>query len=107
MQRALRYDGLLPQALRKEKGGGRSAGPVTVEELRQIQAYVASHRTDSTPFDIIIEGETPGDDRQKAAEIVIQWAEAGATWWLEAPWDAETLDDVRMRIQQSPPFIER
>ena len=118
MQRTLRYDGLLPQVLKSADGkfavgkfavGKFAAGTapvaqrVDLADLRAIRAYVDAQRSDSETFDIVIEGDTPGDDRQEAARVVAQWAEAGATWWLEAPWDAETQDDVRQRIRQGPP----
>lgn len=103
MQRALRYDGLLPQVLKPTKGTGHSAQRVDLADLHTIRAFIAEQHTDPTSFDIIIEGDTPGDDKQEAAELVAQWAEAGATWWLEAPWDADTQADVLKRIQQGPP----
>jgi hypothetical protein len=41
---------------------------------------------------------------------VRQWAEAGATWWLEAmwsaPWDKGDLRGVLNRIRQGPPRID-
>ncbi len=103
MQRALRYDGLLPQILKPIEGTGRSAQRVDLADLRTIQAFIAEHHTAPTSFDIVIEGETPGDNKQEATELVAQWAEAGATWWLEAPWEADTQADVLKRIQQGPP----
>lgn len=103
MQRALRYDGLLPQVLKLTEGTGRSAQRVDLADLRTIRAFVAEHHTGSTPFDIIIEGETPGEDKQEATQIVRQWAEAGATWWLEATWEADTQADVLKRIRLGPP----
>ena len=102
MQRVLRYDGLLPQVLKPTGGTSRSAQRADIGDVRAMRAYITTHRTDPTPFDIVIEGETPGDDRQEAARIVTPWAEAGATWWLEALWDADTQDQVRQRIQQGP-----
>jgi hypothetical protein len=99
----LRYDGLLPQVLKPADGAAPVAQKVDLDDLRTIRAYVAAQRAGSETFDIVIEGDTPGDNRQEAARIVAQWAEAGATWWLEASWDAETQDDVRKRIQQGPP----
>ncbi len=105
MQRVLRYDGLLPQVLKPTEGTSRSAQRADIDDLRAMRAYITTHRTDPAPFDIVIEGETPGDDRQEAAKIVTPWAEAGVTWWLEAFWDADTQDQVRQRIQQGPPDI--
>lgn len=105
MQRALRFDGLLPQVLKPIGDSPPSAQKADIDDLRAMQAYIAEHRTDSTPFDIVIEGDTPGDDRQEAAMITKPWAEAGATWWLEASWDSDTQDDVHKRVQQGPPVI--
>jgi hypothetical protein len=65
---------------------------------------VAEHRSAGTPFDIVVEGETPGDDAAQAADRVGPWAQAGATWWNEALWGAmDDLDRVRRRIAQGPP----
>ena len=105
MQRVLRYDGLLPQVLKPAEGISRGAQQADIDDVCAMRAYIAAHRTDSTPFDIVIEGETPGDDQQGAVKIVMPWAEAGATWWLEALWDADTQGQVRQRIQQGPPDI--
>jgi hypothetical protein len=105
MRRVLRYDGLLPSVL-GEDGKARNAGP---KDIRAMQAYIAANRTETTPFDIIADGETPGDDPAQAAALVRPWAEAGATWWIEAMWGAMDLPDgqelVRRRIAQGPPQI--
>jgi alkanesulfonate monooxygenase SsuD/methylene tetrahydromethanopterin reductase-like flavin-dependent oxidoreductase (luciferase family) len=101
MRRALRYDGLLPAHMVAQ---GKFE-PVTPEVLREISAYAAQHRAGDGPYDIIVEGETPGDDAQEAASIVTPLAEAGATWWLEAMWTAPTLDHVRERLRQGPPAV--
>jgi alkanesulfonate monooxygenase SsuD/methylene tetrahydromethanopterin reductase-like flavin-dependent oxidoreductase (luciferase family) len=101
MQRTLRYDGLLPNVIGDD--GHVRMGPPTLDELRQISAYVAAHRTQTTPFDIVIEGSTPGDDRAKAAAQVQTWEEAGATWWIEADWTAPEPAKVLARIKQGPP----
>jgi hypothetical protein len=72
-----------------------------------MKAYIAANRVENTPFDIVSEGKTPGDDPQKAASIVREWAEAGSTWWIEAMWDAMgDLESIRQRIRQGPPRIE-
>ena len=103
MARALRYDGLLPN-VRNADGEPRD---VTPDDIREIAAYVAERRTQPTPFDIVMEGETPGDDPVRAASIVRPFAEAGATWWNESRWGATgDVDLVRARIHQGPPRIE-
>ena len=103
MQRALRYDGLLPNV----RGADGAPRDVTPDDIREMAAYVAERRNQSTPFDIVMEGETPGDDPAQAAAIVRPFAEAGATWWNESRWGAMSdVALVRTRIQQGPPRIE-
>ena len=103
MQRALRFDGLLPN-VRDANGGPRD---VTPDDIREMAAYVAERRNQPTPFDIVMEGETPGDDPAQAAVVVRPFAEAGATWWNESRWGAMSdVALVRTRIQQGPPRIE-
>ena len=100
MQRVLRYDGLLPNKLDQD---GRLA-EITPDDIRAMKTYIEEHRASDTPFDIVWEGRTPGEDRERGAAIVRKWEEAGATWWLEAMWESDvTMDDVRERIEQGPP----
>jgi len=103
MQRALRYDGLLPNVM-NEQGEHQ---PATPDAIREIVAYTKIHRADTTPFDIVVEGQTPGADQDAARSIVQPWADAGATWWIEALWGAPDqpvdLDGVLRRIKQGPP----
>lgn len=102
MNRALRYDGLLAA-----KVGGTATGPgVTPEDIRAMKAYVEENRGGGGAFDIIMEGETPGDEPKKAASFVRSFAEAGATWWIESPWTPPNEpDDLRRRIEQGPPRV--
>lgn len=101
MRRALRYDGLLPNKLDVTGSQAR----VMPDDIRAIKTYIAEHRALTAPFDIIIEGETPSDQPEQAAEIVRPFAEAGATWWTEARWGGNPLEEVRTRIKQGPPRI--
>jgi len=100
MRRVLRYDGLLPMVL-DENGNVRQATP---DDLRAMRAYVAAHRVETTPFDVVVEGVTPGDDPNAGAAVVRPWEEAGATWWIEAPWETPNLAEVEKRIRQGPPL---
>lgn len=102
MARVLRYDGLLPNVIR----GGKQQD-ITPDDIRTMAGYVAERRTLTTPFDIVMEGETPGDDAERAASIVHPFAEAGATWWNESRWGAmNDVELIRTRIRQGPPRIE-
>lgn len=103
MARAMRYDGLLPNKL--EADG--SHGEVTPADVRAMAEYVRERRTEPGPFDIVVEGRTPGDDEAAASAVVQPFAEAGATWWIEAMWTAPNEPaDIRTRIGQGPPRVE-
>ena len=65
MQRALRYDGLLPNVMGAD--GKVRMSPATPQEVSEMRAYVQAQRTETTPFDIVVEGETPGEDPAAAA----------------------------------------
>ena len=77
MQRALRYDGLLPNKMNPDGSAGRP----DVEDVRAMRAYVNEQRGGQRPYDIIVEGVTP-EDPGEAGSIVRPWAEAGASWWF-------------------------
>lgn len=98
MQRVLKYDGLLPAKM--EAGKFVSYTP---EDLREMIAYVESHRTEKTPFDYVVEGTTSGGEPEKASATIHPWIEAGATWWIEAMWEDTQAEHVLKRIQQGPP----
>jgi hypothetical protein len=86
-----------------------SFADMTPDDLRAMKDFIDEQRTLPTPFDIIIEGETPGDNAEKAAAIVQPLAEAGVTWWLEAVWRTPETEagaqGMRRRIVQGPPRI--
>lgn len=103
MRRALRYDGLIPNTLNPD-GTHKTTTP---EDIRAIAAYVREHRTLTTPFDIISEGETPGDDLEQAMAQIQPYIDAGITWWMETRWGASSTDEVRTRIQQGPPRVRQ
>jgi alkanesulfonate monooxygenase SsuD/methylene tetrahydromethanopterin reductase-like flavin-dependent oxidoreductase (luciferase family) len=103
MARAIHWDGLLPTVLKPRTG----AGQASPEELKHMVAYIHARRTADTPYDVIVEGETPGDQPAAARELCQPWIDAGATWWTETRWnvnrDADGLRLVHQRIEQGPP----
>ena len=102
MNRALRYDGLLAA----KTGGSAGESGLTPEDVRAMKAYVEENRPDGGPFDIVCEGETPGEDPERAASVVRPFAEAGATWWIEAPWSPPNEpEDLSRRIAEGPPRV--
>jgi hypothetical protein len=104
MRRVLRYDGLLPAIT--GKAGNVEMRPATPGEIRQMKAWIDQNRTLTTPFDIVIEGRTPGDRPEEATKIIRPYAEAGATWWLEALWDVTDQELGLARVRQGPPASE-
>jgi len=50
------------------------------------------------------------DDDRSAADTVRPWAEAGATWWIDADWSSMDRDVVReaseRRLKAGPPRID-
>jgi alkanesulfonate monooxygenase SsuD/methylene tetrahydromethanopterin reductase-like flavin-dependent oxidoreductase (luciferase family) len=102
MRRALRYDGLLPTVM-DDAGGHR---PLTLDDVRAIRQHIQDVRGQEAPYDIVVEGTTPGDRPAEAAAQVQAWEAAGATWWIEAMWeamDADGLRRVQERVRQGPP----
>lgn len=109
MQRVLRYDGLLPAKM-KDDG---SFAEVTLDDIQAMKAFIDEQRTGTTPFDIVVEGQTPGNNRRRAAAKVRPYAEAGATWWMEARWSltekmwtASGQKRILTRVKQGPPRAE-
>ncbi len=99
MNRALRYDGVLAATV----GEGPEPPGVTPETIREIREYVRE-RGKGDDFDIVWEGQTPGEDPATAASIVRPYAEAGATWWIESRWTPPNApEDLSRRVRQGPP----
>jgi hypothetical protein len=103
MRRVLRCDGLLPVCM--DENGFR---PTTPEDIRGMIAWLDANGGTRPGFDVVMEGETPADDRAKAATVVAPWVEAGCTWWLETRWEMphdtdERMRAVRDRLEAGPP----
>ncbi len=109
MQRALKYDGLLPAVIKVNQDGSKQSQQASLEQLHTIRSYIRAERGNETPFDLVIEGESPGDDPRQAAEVVRPWQEAGATWWIESLWSLadqpDGMEQVRRRVQAGPPSV--
>jgi alkanesulfonate monooxygenase SsuD/methylene tetrahydromethanopterin reductase-like flavin-dependent oxidoreductase (luciferase family) len=95
-RRAARWDGIF--ATHEQVGHTET---MTVEQLSEIVEYTSTHRAETeTPFEIVIEGQTPGPDSQIAAA----YAQAGLTWWVEKlGWFRGPLEEMRDRIESGPP----
>lgn len=101
MNRAVRYDGVLPQVIDAHPEGYAR----TFEELAK---WVRAHpHDDGTVADVIKEGHTPSDDRGAAMERVARWRDRGATWWIEANWTAMTSEALDARARSGAPHPDR
>jgi hypothetical protein len=67
-------------------------------------------------MDAVAMGVTPGDQPERAAEIIASYADAGCNWWIEDispygygmawdayPWPDEMAARLEERIHQGPP----
>ena len=74
-----------------------------VEQLRQLRA---ADGASMEGYDVVVEGDSYGEfDAAKGAPS--QWAEAGATWWIESWWDVppgpEGVAEITHRVAAGPP----
>jgi alkanesulfonate monooxygenase SsuD/methylene tetrahydromethanopterin reductase-like flavin-dependent oxidoreductase (luciferase family) len=107
LQRAARWDGLLPAVIE----GGQGRGIKRPGELAGIVAQVRDLRDRAglggEPYDVIIEGDSSGEFIQLDPPDPRAWEDAGATWWMESWWNLEKgaggLAELRRRIQSGPP----
>jgi hypothetical protein len=104
MRRVTRCDGILPEG--KQTDG--TSFNVSPEDVRAIQTYVQERRTLGSPFDIVIQNESPGEDPPQARALSQPWEAAGATWWIENPWASKWLAEkdenaLERRVLQGPP----
>jgi alkanesulfonate monooxygenase SsuD/methylene tetrahydromethanopterin reductase-like flavin-dependent oxidoreductase (luciferase family) len=97
LRRAARWDGVFP---------GKWGEPLTPDDIRAIGAYIADHRTDTAPFDMVVPGSTDGDDPAADAAVVASYIEAGGTWWIEglSGWRG-SFAEMRARLRKGPPRV--
>ena len=106
MRRALEADGVVPYVVPKDEAGR----PPDPEDIRAIKTWLEErgggpeqNTRRASPYDIVVEGQTPGEDPERCAEIIQEWEAAGATWWIESWWGAEA-ERVK-RLRQGPARI--
>ena len=106
-RRAARWDGTFPMKVE----GGRIV-PMTPEDVREVARYVAEHRTAEGPFEVVVAGETPGEDRAAGTGLVAAYERAGTTWWIESidPWrfgwtgeERWPAGEMGTRVREGPP----
>lgn len=98
--RAAQWDGVVPEMNDPDH-------PMTPDILQEVIEYIQSYRTKNTPFDIIIGGETPGEDLSEQYEILSPYKKLGVTWWSEdINGRRGSLKEMRERIRQGPPKVK-
>ena len=83
LARALRWDGIVTQA-------------VSAEEVRSLAGRARPG------FEIVVDGKTNPAEAASLARVAAM-AGAGATWWTEADWEGPTVESIRARIAAGPP----
>lgn len=114
MRRAALQDGWLPNYAPVSSDaatGERSelTPALLAEGVEWIRNERARHGLTMDRYDVVAEGVTAADD-PKAGEVVRPWAEAGATWWIDADWSTMNPVTARAnaerRLQAGPPRID-
>ena len=100
IQRVLRCDGLIPE---KWSTAGQPTA-LQPEDVRQMKKYIDDNRTLTTPFDIIMQGNTLVQSHAQLVDTLSSWMDAGATWWLEALYGVPH-EQVVTRLRQGPPIL--
>jgi alkanesulfonate monooxygenase SsuD/methylene tetrahydromethanopterin reductase-like flavin-dependent oxidoreductase (luciferase family) len=101
MRRAARWDGIVVQALGPD--GNPATGPEVLETIVDWLRRERPADLRDRPFEIVVDGVTPGDDPDAAAAITRAHEAAGATWWIESDWSAAGVESLRTRIVAGPP----
>jgi alkanesulfonate monooxygenase SsuD/methylene tetrahydromethanopterin reductase-like flavin-dependent oxidoreductase (luciferase family) len=96
-RRAAQWDGVYVMTVNQETNE-----LLTPDEVKEIAAYIKSHRRRPEPFDIAINVEIPSDTQQ-AAEMLQAYAGAGATWCIMLA--RNTVAEYRELIHRGPPKL--
>ena len=101
-RRAARWDGVVP--IKVQTGPGFEN--ITPDEVRASADYVRSQRDDAGGYDVVVGGESPIERGGDFAAHVRPFADAGATWWMEALTDFRgPLDKMREIVRNGPPQL--
>jgi alkanesulfonate monooxygenase SsuD/methylene tetrahydromethanopterin reductase-like flavin-dependent oxidoreductase (luciferase family) len=106
LERAARWDGLLPQVVHDEQ-----RGKPQMDDFVDVVARVRRMRADAglpwEGYDVIVEGDSTGDFVQLDPASPQAWEQAGATWWIECWWSLEPgpegAAELRRRLAAGPP----
>lgn len=94
LRRAAQWDGVFPL---------QSEGKMTPNQVREMVCYIQRYRTATGTFDVVLDSQV--SEEKEDVEILVQYAAAGVTWWLESFKHTHSTEMVRKRILQGPPEI--
>lgn len=108
LERAARWQGIFPAV-----AGGSMDDPgshLTTDALREIVDRITALRREAglgmDGYDVVVEGDSHGKFGTVRPPVQ-QWADAGATWWVESWWDlpdsAKGRAEIERRLRQGPP----
>lgn len=99
-RRAARFEGVFPIK------SGDDMPMLEPSELAEIVRYVDEYRESEGPYEVVTYADLRGE-AGRAAELIEQWSEAGATWIHIGPGDfgMEPVETFRARIRTGPPGL--
>jgi probable F420-dependent oxidoreductase len=95
LRRAARWDGWIV-------GGDNERAEMvkTPEQVAEKVTYIRQYRSTSLPFDVALTGCSPPG----GSTLVLEFAAAGVTWWLESLHGFRgTFDELQARVMAGPP----
>ncbi|MDF3046823.1 MAG: luciferase [Ornithinibacter sp.] len=107
LERAARWQGVFPAV-----AGGSLEDPgsrLTQDGLREVVDRILTLRADAgrtmEGYDVVVEGDSHGSFGSVRPPVQ-EWADAGATWWVESWWDlpdsAKGRAETRRRLELGP-----
>ena len=108
LERAARWDGLLPTVLGPEAPEGKPS--YTLDSFAEVVSRVRALRAEAglpwEGYDVVVEGDSTGEFVQLEGRPA-DWERAGGTWWVESWWSvpegADGMREVRRRVEAGPP----
>ena len=96
-RRAAHWDGAYISG--HKKNGERP----TPKDIQDIVQFLGKEHKFPARFDIAIAGKMPSD-RKQSVEVMQEFHEAGATWWIETiNEDVGSFEEMSLRIRSGPP----
>jgi alkanesulfonate monooxygenase SsuD/methylene tetrahydromethanopterin reductase-like flavin-dependent oxidoreductase (luciferase family) len=100
IERAARWDGIFPIL------SGGPVTPIKPDDVRAVVATVAEERRKMgrtlEGFEVAVQGRTTSLPPEEALRRCDEFADAGATWWLETIQPDEPVESIRRWISRGP-----